>query len=69
MLTDLAYQAMQRADELIRGHIQPDKGTLALAIVCSTAIEDDENLGVERGSDWTEHLLDMMEFLGRRPPR
>jgi hypothetical protein len=67
MLTDLAHQAMQRADELTRGHIQPDKGTLA--IVCSTAIEDDENLGVERGSDWTEHLLDMMAFLGCNPAR
>jgi hypothetical protein len=64
--TDLAHQAMRRADDLAAGREEPDREAFALATVCASAIEQPEDLGVERGSDWTDHLLDMMRLLARK---
>jgi hypothetical protein len=66
MFTDLARQACRRADMLLNGTIEPDPGTLALAKICATTIEEEDNLGLERGSDWTDDLLDMMQLLARK---
>ena len=43
------------------------RGAGAFARVCATTIEADDDLGLERGSDWTDDLLDMMRLL--RPER
>jgi hypothetical protein len=67
--TDLAHQAMRRADDLAAGREEPDHEAFALACACAAALEEQENLGVERGSDWTDHLLDMMRLLGRKGAR
>jgi hypothetical protein len=67
--TDLAHQAMRRADDLAAGREEPDHEAFAFATVCASALEQPEDLGVERGSDWTDHLLDMVRLLARRGAR
>jgi hypothetical protein len=64
--TDLAHMAMRRAYDLAAGREEPDPEAFALATVCASALEQPEELGVERGADWTDHLLDMMRLLGRK---
>jgi hypothetical protein len=64
--TDLAHWATRRAYLLTEGHATPNQGAEALARVCATTIEEDDDLGLERGSDWTDDLLDMMRLLARK---
>ncbi len=67
--TDLAHWANRRAYLLEQGHTQPDAGALALAQVCATTIEADDDLGLDRNCDWTGDLLDMMRLLARKGAR
>jgi hypothetical protein len=69
MFTSLARNALRRADMLLDGVTGPDPGTLALAKICATTIEEEDNLGLERGSDWVDDLLDMMQLLARKGAR
>lgn len=64
--TDLAHWATRRAYLLEQGHTKPDPAAYALARVCATTIEEDDDLGLERGTDWTDDLLDMMQLLARK---
>ena len=66
MFKDLAQQAVNRANALMSGETPYDPEALSLARIIATAIEENNNLGVERGSDWTFDLFNMMSLLSRR---
>ena len=68
-LHDLAVQATRRANLLTYGRIDHNPQAQALALVCAVAIESEDDLGLDRGTDWTDNVLDMMQLLGRKGNR
>ncbi|MGH3426384.1 MAG: hypothetical protein ACRDQZ_02220 [Mycobacteriales bacterium] len=64
---ELGAQALDRSRDLLARRATPNKDASSLALITTCVLEDGPN-GVERGTDWTDHLLNALRLIASGDP-